>query len=262
MQPHSDDDAERGISAIGRFVLRWRSVGASVIASMALLQITDLLKAYRNPDGERVEVVRVPAFALEAGQQVALRGTSGSGKTTFLHLIAGILAADAGSVLVEGRDMATLPESKRDRLRATAMGYIFQTFNLLQGHTALDNVVLGMAFGPGKVDRAHARSLLERVGLADKLHHRPRQLSTGQQQRVAVARALANRPKLVLADEPTGNLDPRSAREAIRLIREVCRESGAALLLVSHDEDVLAQFEDVRDFATLNEAEPLREVAL
>ena len=128
-----------------------------------------------------------------------------------------------------------------------------QTFNLLQGHTVLENVQLGSAFGRG-VDRPHAIELLRRMGLADKHGHYPRQLSTGQQQRVAVARALANRPKLVLADEPTGNLDRRNAREALHLIREVCREEGAALLLVSHDERVLAQFEQMKDFAFLNRA--------
>ena len=149
--------------------------------------------------------------------------------------------------------MTGLGEAARDRLRAETIGYIFQTFNLLQGHTVLENVELGMAFGRG-VDRAHAESLLKRVGLGDKLGHHPRQLSTGQQQRVAVARALANRPRLVLADEPTGNLDRRNAREALTLIREVCRESGAALLLVSHDESVLAGFEPVQDFAALNRA--------
>ena len=226
---------------------------------MPVLSLKQLLKSYEQPDGVSVDVVRVDTFAMESGQQVALRGTSGSGKTTFLNLIAGILAADAGSIEIDGQDMAALPESRRDRLRAGSMGYIFQTFNLLQGYTALDNVVLGMAFGPGGADRAHARELLERVGLGGRLHHRPRQLSTGQQQRVAVARALANRPKLVLADEPTGNLDPRNSREALQLIREVCRENGAALLLVSHDEEVLAQFEDVRDFASLNQTG--REVA-
>jgi len=115
----------------------------------------------------------------------------------------------------------------------------------------LENVELGMAFGRG-VDRAHATALLQRVGLGEKLNHFPRQLSTGQQQRVAVARALANHPKLVLADEPTGNLDRKNAREALALIREVCRENGAALLLVSHDEDVLSGFADLQDFAKLN----------
>jgi putative ABC transport system ATP-binding protein len=133
------------------------------------------------------------------------------------------------------------------------MGYVFQTFNLLHGYTALENVMLGMLFGPG-VDRAHATHLLQRVGLGHRLHYRPAQLSIGQQQRVAVARALANRPKLVLADEPTGNLDQRHAGEAIALIREVCREHEAALLLVSHDPTVLSGFDRVDDLAILNRA--------
>ncbi len=221
---------------------------------MPLLALQDVAKNYPRPDGGGTQkVVAVAEFALEAGAQVALRGESGSGKTTFLNLVAGILAPDAGQITLNGRDFAALGEAARDRLRAETLGYIFQTFNLLQGHTALENVELGMAFGCG-VDRARAAALLARVGLGDKAGHFPRQLSTGQQQRVAVARALANRPKLVLADEPTGNLDARNAKEALALIREVCREEGAALLLVSHDEGVLAQFEDVRDFAELNRA--------
>jgi len=222
---------------------------------MPLLQLAGLTKAYPLPGGGLHRVVDVAEFALAAGEQRALRGESGSGKTTFLHLIAGILAPDSGHIALDGCDIEALGEAGRDRVRAEAIGYIFQTFNLLQGHTVLENVELGMAFGRG-VDRAHAAELLQRVGLGDKLGHFPRQLSTGQQQRVAVARALANRPKLVLADEPTGNLDRKNAREALALIREVCRENGAALLLVSHDEEVLAQFENVRDFATLNQAAP------
>jgi ABC-type lipoprotein export system ATPase subunit len=222
---------------------------------MALLTLNDLKKSYRRPDGSAHGVVDVAAFALEAGAQRALRGESGSGKTTFLHLIAGILAPDSGRIELDGRDLARLGEAGRDRLRAEKIGYIFQTFNLLQGHTVLENVELGMAFGRG-VDRAYAEVLLRRVGLGERLHHFPRQLSTGQQQRVAVARALANHPQLVLADEPTGNLDARHAREALALIREVCREQGAALLLVSHDEGVLSQFEEVQDFAALNRAAP------
>src|SRR5687768_8642974 len=153
------------------------------------------------------------------GAIVALRGESGSGKTTFLNLVAGILQPDSGSVRIDGREMAALAEAARDRLRAETIGYVFQTFNLLQGYTALENVELGMAFGRG-IDAGHARSLLERVGLAERLHYRPRQLSVGQQQRVALARALANRPRLVLADEPTGNLDPVRAKEAVDLLLE------------------------------------------
>jgi putative ABC transport system ATP-binding protein len=219
-----------------------------------MLAVTDLKKSFVAPDGERVEIVDVGSFGVAAGEQVALRGESGSGKTTFLHLIAGILAADAGRVAIDGVEMTALGEPQRDRLRAEKLGYIFQTFNLLQGCTVLENVVLGMSFGPRGADRAHAREVLERVGLGHRLHHFPRQLSTGQQQRVAVARALANRPKLVLADEPTGNLDRKHAGEALKLIREVCRENGAALLLVSHDELVLGEFETRRDFADLNRA--------
>ncbi len=224
-----------------------------------MLSVVDLKKSFFSPEGERVDILNVRAFELAAGEQMAVRGESGSGKTTFLNLIAGILSPDSGRVTIDGVEMAALGESKRDRLRADKLGYIFQTFNLLQGYTVLENVVLGMSFGPRGADRAHAGQMLERVGLGHRLNHFPNQLSTGQQQRVAVARALANRPKLVLADEPTGNLDRKHAREALALIREVCRESGAALLLVSHDEEMLAQFEKRQDFAELNTA--LRETA-
>jgi putative ABC transport system ATP-binding protein len=219
-----------------------------------MLEVRELRKSFAGSEGGRVEIVHVPSFSLAAGEQRALRGESGGGKTTFLNLVAGILAADSGRILVGGTDMAALREPARDQLRAAKLGYIFQTFNLLQGFTILENVVLGMSFAPGGADPARARALLDRVGLGHRLHHFPRQLSTGQQQRVAVARALANRPALVLADEPTGNLDRRNATEALALIRETCRETGAALLLVTHDPAVLGAFEEVSDFAALNRA--------
>jgi ABC-type lipoprotein export system ATPase subunit len=218
----------------------------------AMLAIHALKKSFVTPEGARSPVVDVADFSLGAGEQVALRGESGSGKTTFLNLIAGILAADEGKIVVDGVAMSALGEAGRDKLRAAKIGYIFQTFNLLQGCTVLENVMLGMAFGPGGADKERARAILKRVGLEARMEHFPSQLSTGQQQRVAVARALVNRPKLVLADEPTGNLDRRNSAEALELIRETCRESGAALLLVSHDEGVLAQFSGARDFAAIN----------
>jgi putative ABC transport system ATP-binding protein len=218
-----------------------------------LLEISQLKKSFHAPDGAVHCVVHVPQFGLAEREQMALQGESGCGKTTFLHLIAGILKPDGGAIKIDGREMSALREAARDRLRATTIGYIFQVFNLLQGYTCLENVLLGMSFGPG-MDRGFAEALLQRVGLGHRLHHYPRQLSTGQQQRVAVARALANRPKLVLADEPTGNLDHKNARESLQLIREGCRENGAALLLVSHDREVLAQFENVREFAAINQA--------
>jgi putative ABC transport system ATP-binding protein len=198
-------------------------------------------------------VVDVPSFALAEGEQLALRGASGSGKTTFLNLIAGILEADSGTIEVGGHNLGALGQSRRDRVRAETIGYVFQTFNLLQGYSALENVLMGMMFGRGP-DERFARELLTQVGLGRRLNYRPRELSVGQQQRVAVARALAGQPKLVLADEPTGNLDPRRAAEAMALIRALCREHDAALLVVSHGREVLEQFASVRDFGALNRA--------
>lgn len=218
-----------------------------------LVDVSGLQKSFASPEGEKTLIVDVPSFQLAEGEQVAVRGASGSGKTTFLNLIAGILQADRGTIVVAGTEMTRLPESGRDRLRARTIGYVFQNFNLLQGYTALENVMLGMLFGSG-VDKTRARQLLERVGLSHRMTYRPSQLSIGQQQRVAVARALANRPKLVLADEPTGNLDQRHAGEALELIREACRENGAALLLVSHDPAVLSLFDRAEDLADLNRA--------
>jgi putative ABC transport system ATP-binding protein len=221
--------------------------------SSSALVIENLKKSFRSPDGELMTIVDVAEFRLGNGEQIALRGMSGSGKTTLLNLIAGILTADTGRVFVAGREVTALSESQRDRVRAESIGYVFQTFNLLQGFTALENVMLGMMFGRG-ADAKVAAALLERVGLGARLHHKPRQLSVGQQQRVAVARALANHPRLVLADEPTGNLDPRHAREALALIRDVCHEQGAALLLVSHDQEALSKFSRIDELSHINRA--------
>ena len=218
---------------------------------MSLLTVTNLEKVYASPEGSQSRIINVPHFEIDAGKQIALRGSSGAGKTTFLNLIAGILQADSGSIIVAGEEMTALSESERDRLRAHYIGYIFQTFNLLAGYTALENVMLGMMFGAG-IDTSFAQHLLERAGLGDRMQYRPSQLSVGQQQRVAVARAIANRPRLVLADEPTGNLDYHHANEAITLIREICHENNAALLTVSHDSEVLGQFEEAQDFAQVN----------
>ena len=220
---------------------------------MPLLAITDLQKAYVSPEGTQHRIVDVAHFEIEEGRQIALKGSSGTGKTTFLNLIAGILHADNGRIVIAGEEMTALSESGRDRLRASQIGYIFQTFNLLHGYTALENVMLGMMFGNG-IDSGFAEYLLERVGLGDRMGYSPSQLSVGQQQRVAVARAVTNRPRLVLADEPTGNLDYHHANEAIALIREICHENNAALLTVSHDAGVLALFEEATDFAQVNRA--------
>jgi len=228
---------------------------------MALLRIQQVKKMFPRPDGAFHVVLDVEGLALEAGEELALAGESGSGKTTLLNLIAGIVTPEQGHIFVEGTDVTTLGESARDRWRAATIGYVFQSFNLLQGYTCLENVLLAMSFGRG-VDRARAESLLRRVGLGEMMRRRPRELSSGQQQRVAVARALANQPRLVLADEPTGHLDSRHAREVVALMRETCREAGAALLLVSHDREVLAGFRRVEPMKTLNRAIAVPEVAV
>lgn len=220
---------------------------------MDVLTITALRKSFLTPEKERSVVIDVPRFSLVAGAQVGLKGRSGSGKTTFLHLIAGLVAPDSGSVWVDGVQLAELSESRRDRLRGTSIGCVYQNFNLLQGYTALENVMLAMAFGRGR-DRAAAINLLQRVGLGQRLDYTPRQLSVGQQQRVAVARALVNRPKLVLADEPTGNLDPTRAEETLALLCETCAEQDAALLLVSHDPVILQGLPTQMDLAEINQA--------
>src|SRR6266545_3955998 len=193
------------------------------------VELQQVRKRYIGPDGSVVPVIDVARLEVADGEQVALVGTSGSGKTTLLHLIAGILTPDSGKILFKTGDdrtvdVAQLPEADRDIFRGKHLGYIFQTHHLLPGFTALENVLLGMSFTGRRPDRSWAQHLLNEVGLSDRLNYKPAKLSVGQQQRVAVARALANRPKLVLADEPTGALDAKSAQQTLDLIRALCTE--------------------------------------
>lgn len=233
------------------------------------LTLSQLRKRYLGPDGSVVPVIDVEHFSLADGEHVALVGSSGSGKTTLLHLIAGIVAPDSGKILFQrgnsvsgatganGNDwlnLAALDEARRDIFRGRHIGYIFQTHHLLPGFTALENVLLGMSFTGRPADRSWAAHLLQEVGLADRLHYKPQKLSVGQQQRVAVARALANRPSLVLADEPTGALDAPNAQQVLELIRRLCTEAKASLLLVSHDPAITKQFPRVVSLAELNAA--------
>src|SRR5689334_23007326 len=174
-------------------------------------------------------------------------------------MIAGIVAADSGQILYEipGEpkvDVTRLTEAQRDIFRGQHIGYIFQTHHLLGGFTAMENVLLGMSFTGRSADRSWARHLLSEVGLKDRLDYRPAKLSVGQQQRVAVARALANRPKLVLADEPTGALDSRNAQQVLELIRSLCKEVSASLLLVSHDLAIAEQLPRVLTLSEMNRA--------
>jgi len=214
----------------------------------AAVEVNDLLHVY--PDTGGAAVLRVPRFTLAAGASLALRGESGCGKTTFLHLLAGILRPAAGEIFIAGESMTDGGEADHDRRRARLLGLVFQTFHLLQGFTVEENLRLAQRFA-GEADPRRVAALLERLEIGGCARRLPRELSTGQQQRVALARALVNRPALVLADEPTASLDPRLAAAAVTLLRELCAEQGAALLLVTHDERALAACAHVRSFADL-----------
>jgi ABC-type lipoprotein export system ATPase subunit len=220
---------------------------------IVILELLHVKKTYREPDGTELPILAIPRFAVARGEQLALVGPSGCGKTTLLHVIAGISRADAGEVRVDGVDLARLSEAGRDRYRAAKIGYIFQTFNLLPGFTALENVLLGMTFARGKKDVRRAQELLARVGLSHRAYHGPSALSVGEQQRVAVARALANRPVLMLADEPTANVDQGHQQQILALIRQTCRDEQVALVLVTHTPEVTAQFDRVDQLATINQ---------
>jgi len=217
-----------------------------------MLLVENVKKSYREPSGERLLILDVPRLELAPGEQVVIRGRSGGGKTTLLNVIAGLATVDEGRIVVNGADVTKLPEAARDRFRARHLGFVFQTFNLLAGFTALENVLLGMTFTGQKNDPDRAKELLERVGLGHRLTHKPAALSVGEQQRVAVARALVNRPGLLLADEPTANIDPAHQQQVIDLLREVCRAEGVAMLLVTHSEEVARQFDRVEHLEGLN----------
>lgn len=217
-----------------------------------MLRLEGVKKSFEEPGGRRLKILDIPAYSLDEGEQAVLIGRSGGGKTTLLHVIAGIALADEGKIEIDGLDIRRLFEAGRDRFRAEKLGYVFQTFNLLHGFTALENVLLGMTFARGKKDSARARKLLERVGLSHRLHHKPNTLSVGEQQRVAVARALANRPRLLLADEPTANIDPTNQQQVIDLIRGTCDEEGVALLMVTHAMEVADQFDRVDRLDDIN----------
>jgi ABC-type lipoprotein export system ATPase subunit len=179
----------------------------------------------------------VDQLEVEAGEQVALVGRSGTGKTTLLHILAGILRPDRGEVEVVGEHLDRLTEGARDRHRGRHIGMVYQTFNLLQPFTALENVLLGALFGKGAGHDAklRAEAWLEKVGLGDRLHHRPGELSVGQVQRVAICRALVNDPELILMDEPLGNQDKTTGTQVLDVLLQIAGEGGKTVVMVTHD---------------------------
>lgn len=198
--------------------------------------------SYGDADA-RQTVLALDEWWVDGGERLALIGRSGSGKTTLLNLVAGLLLPDAGVVEIEGTDVAALGEAARDHFRADNIGYVFQTFHLLDGFSAEENVELGASFARKRLSPGRARTVLAEVGLADHFHKPPSQLSVGQQARVALARALVNRPKVLLADEPTGSLDDETGALVLKLLLDTAREHDITVLCATHDPKVAAAFD-------------------
>ena len=193
--------------------------------------------------GSPLTILHPTSFQIARGRAVAITGPSGSGKSTLLGLIAGLDAPTSGRIILDGTDITAIGEEQLARLRGEKIGIVFQFFHLLPSLTAYENVLVPMEIAGARDAASRARSLLEDVGLANRGHHYPSQLSGGEQQRVAIARALANDPPIVLADEPTGNLDSVTGRQVIELLVAVNRTRGRTLILVTHDQE-LAAFAD------------------
>jgi len=201
-----------------------------------LIEVHNLFKSYRR-DSLEIPVLKNISIAIEPGEFIAFMGPSGSGKTTLLNLIAGIDKPTAGNIFVAGAEISALDETELAAWRARNVGFIFQFYNLIPVLTALENVELPLILTPlsKKERRAHAETALRAVGLDDRLHHYPRQLSGGQEQRVAIARAIVTDPAILVADEPTGDLDKTSAEEVLGLIDRLNREMNKTILMVTHD---------------------------
>lgn len=211
-----------------------------------VLVATDVSKTFLQV-AESIEVLRELDFHLCAGEQVAVIGRSGSGKSTLMHILAGLDTPDSGSVVVEGVDFAVADNDARAAVRSSAMGFVYQNHHLLPEFTALENVAMPLRItgAEKKVAEQEARELLAEVGLQDRTGHLPSQLSGGERQRVAVARALAGDPKIILADEPTGNLDAETADQVLSLMHAVSKRHNCAFVVVTHDNSTLPRFDRV-----------------
>lgn len=212
---------------------------------MAMLEGRNLRKTYRLSRRNSVEALAGVDFDIAAGEMVAIMGPSGSGKSTLMHIL-GLLhspdreAKPQAELRIDGRDMTRLSDSERTKMRASEMGFVFQSFNLVPTLTALENVALAAEYAgaPGRTARLKAQEALAAVGLADRAQHRPTELSGGEQQRVAISRSLVNQPRLLMGDEPTGNLDTKRSTEVLAMFRRLNVERGQTIVLVTHDPEV------------------------
>jgi len=204
-----------------------------------MIEIEHLSKKYQRTNGVAVDALKDASFQIAPSEFVVVRGPSGSGKSTLLNILGCLDQPSSGHYRLQGEDVSGYSDSQLSHVRNARIGFIFQSFNLLSRTTAVENVEIPMVYGDGRVDRKRALAALDRVGLAARANHFPSELSGGEQQRVAIARALINRPALLLADEPTGNLDIQAGQEVMRLLEHLHRE-GSTILLVTHDDSVAA----------------------
>ncbi|HEY8962927.1 MAG TPA: ABC transporter ATP-binding protein [Alphaproteobacteria bacterium] len=209
-----------------------------------VLQVNDLHRTYEQA-GAELHVLKGISFDLRGGEMVALMGQSGSGKSTLLQCVGLLDSPTSGTIRIAGRDAHNLGDSDRTTIRREAMGFVYQAHHLLPEFSALENVVLPMMIA--NIDKKHAQEraakMLEALGLGHRLGHRPARLSGGEQQRVAIARALANKPKLLLADEPTGNLDPETAEGVFKMLQTLVKKTGVAMLLATHNPELAARMD-------------------
>jgi len=213
-----------------------------------LITAANLIKDYKTPDNSKIRVLHLKELVIENGKMLGISGVSGSGKTTLLHILTGVLLPTSGDVHIDDVCINRLPESKRDLFRANNIGYIFQNFNLIPYLSARENILFAMWLGKKLTKRESEKrcdELLEQVGLSQRAKHLPGQLSGGEQQRVCIARAIANNPAIVVADEPTANLDSQTKFQVMELIKTMCAKNNNILILSSHDGQILQGMHEI-----------------